>query len=353
MHYKKLILIPVVLGVMVLSLILVKRNQEIRRGAAGGAKATIILSPETVTVEADAKFEISVTTSSEATVSAIKLMVCHMANVEIEKQESDLSLFNMYLNKVDDIDGNKCEEVVMTGMTSGDKLPNGLFKLFRIGFVAKTIGSGVVRVVADKSNIVGPSGPIDIDANIADVKIEVISAIPIITSVLTPTSTDTLTPTTTPVITDVLTPTDTLTPTPTYGPDREWWTCDGEKCVVGTNVCNSEKVLAGECFYGTECPTDFCKKATATLTPTQTSTPTPTPIVCKSCEEEKSAYKGKGRSLGDYNCDGIINLVDFNVWRNEGIDDEKVFDYWRSDGDCKGSSNVWDYSRWRENYLKQ
>lgn len=75
-------------------------------------------------------------------------------------------------------------------------------------------------------------------------------------------------------------------------------------------------------------------------------------LICVRCKDLKINYVGQDITGGDYNCDGIVTLGDFTVWRNEGIDNELNVPV-RSDGDCSGKVTVNDYSWWRKKYLEQ
>lgn len=56
--------------------------------------------------------------------------------------------------------------------------------------------------------------------------------------------------------------------------------------------------------------------------------------------------------LGDANCDGIINGLDFSFWRYEAIDGVKNVvngqSIWSADFDCSGIVNIVDFSIWRK-----
>jgi len=73
---------------------------------------------------------------------------------------------------------------------------------------------------------------------------------------------------------------------------------------------------------------------TPTITPI--STPIPTVILC--------ARKGEG----DANCDGVINILDFEIWRREflGIDTTT-----KSDFDSSGGVTILDFEIWRRGFL--
>ena len=152
------------------------------------------------------------------------------------------------------------------------------------------------------------------------------------TLTLTPTPTATRTPTLTPTatstprISNTPTPTATRTPTPTITPTIMPWAGVCKKVVNKTEI-----------------------KITLTLTPM----PTIDHPECKfRCEQIRTNYIRPNKWGGDYNCDGIVSTGDFNVWRNEVIN--QIFTKGRieADGTCDGRSSIWDYSFWRQKYLK-
>ena len=114
------------LGLLVvigLSLWLVKRQQDLRRGAAGLKTALLILSPESVGATINDNFDINFSVSTEATMSAAKLNICYPTNVDLESQNTELADFNLYVNAVGESGEEKCVEIVLTGITRY-KLPS-------------------------------------------------------------------------------------------------------------------------------------------------------------------------------------------------------------------------------------
>lgn len=73
------------------------------------------------------------------------------------------------------------------------------------------------------------------------------------------------------------------------------------------------------------------------------------PIVCKKCSGEPS--KAKGNS----NCDRSVNMLDFEIWRNEaydqgGLEDAQkgvVSNKWNADFDCNGKVMLVEFEIWR------
>ena len=66
----------------------------------------------------------------------------------------------------------------------------------------------------------------------------------------------------------------------------------------------------------------------------------------------KPMYIGKGG--GDANCDGLVNGVDYSIWRKEYIDICKTLpvirNTWEADFNCDGTVGAYDYSLWRRGY---
>lgn len=64
----------------------------------------------------------------------------------------------------------------------------------------------------------------------------------------------------------------------------------------------------------------------------------------------------KGKQKGDANCDGLVDSVDYSVWRKEYLDGLRTGGRWEADftgpnGTCDGIVNTIDYSLWRMQYI--
>ncbi len=76
----------------------------------------------------------------------------------------------------------------------------------------------------------------------------------------------------------------------------------------------------------------------------------PTAATCAKCAD--ASAKGKG----DANCNGVVDLVDYSIWREEfniakcGTD-TATRNNWKADFDCNGLVNMADYNIWRNNYI--
>lgn len=81
--------------------------------------------------------------------------------------------------------------------------------------------------------------------------------------------------------------------------------------------------------------------------PDPTLTPTLVPTGAQGCSP---CPVGQGdRSKGDANCDGVINVLDFSIWRLEYQDkrgDENPGDNWRADFNCNSLVTMADFSIW-------
>ncbi len=122
--------------------------------------------------------------------------------------------------------------------------------------------------------------------------------------------------------------------------------CERDMCLT---CSNGPSGCCGSWTQSKSCPIPTATRAptpttvvspTATKTPTPTSNPsvtiTPTPGTCSK------------KAQGDANCDGIINLQDFEAWRAEfvGGSTTKTADF---NKDTK--VNLLDYEVWRSHYI--
>jgi len=57
------------------------------------------------------------------------------------------------------------------------------------------------------------------------------------------------------------------------------------------------------------------------------------------------------KSIGDYNCDGIVNGLDYTWWKQEFVDKLQHEGKWQASHICSLTVSSEDYSRWRFNYL--
>jgi len=85
-----------------------------------------------------------------------------------------------------------------------------------------------------------------------------------------------------------------------------------------------------------------------------TPTPTPTPV-CLICKETVSGYTAVDRKGGDYNCDKVVDGLDYNIWREEYINHTKKEYYYRADHLCgentSSTVSLQGYTKWHDSYL--
>lgn len=360
------------LGLLVvigLSLWLVKRQQDLRRGAAGLKNALLILSPESVGATIGDNFDINFSVSTEATMSAVKLNVCYPNIVDLEQQTTELEFFDLYVNAVGESGGEKCVEIVLTGITSDDKLPSKFFKLLKLNFVAKQTGRGVVKIDTAKSQMVGVGGEIAFDSGINEVVVSVNDEngqgggggmkywkCDPVTKICEEIGQDECEQLDENCLVNENCPIDYscvgTTITPTLSPETmKYWLCDetNKTCEeISETTCN---LLGSDCKKSADCPEGYvCSEIT--ITPIETIiTGTPITIACQDCKTLNSDYVGNGRHGGDYNCDGTVNGSDFIVWRREALDKIMKYNCWQADGSGDDKVSLQDYSLWRERYL--
>lgn len=54
-------------------------------------------------------------------------------------------------------------------------------------------------------------------------------------------------------------------------------------------------------------------------------------------------------SKGDFDCNGIVDLIDFDIWNREYLNNTQTL---KSDVNGDGKASLYDYEIWRANYLK-
>ena len=106
---------------------------------------------------------------------------------------------------------------------------------------------------------------------------------------------------------------------------------------AGVLVCKKEGGCPGGC--GIECVIPEITD-TITETPEPTKKPTEIPISCAVCKQ-----------IGDYNCDEVVNGIDYTWWKQEFVDKLQHEGKWQASHDCSDKVTPEDYSRWRYNYL--
>jgi hypothetical protein len=171
---------------------------------------------------------------------------------------------------------------------------------------------------------------------------------------------------------------------------QSWLEYDGSVGItvpmVGTDLRFPYKVKPADVFSGVyEFNIDFIGDKTKYAhkiqtvivkcgSPTLIPTPTLAPIICGGLDQKCCLdYKGdkfcdrdlicdldeslcrvacpRCKSIGDYNCDGKVNGLDYSWWKQEFIDKVQHDGKWEASHICKTVSSE-DYSVWRYNYLK-
>jgi len=125
---------------------------------------------------------------------------------------------------------------------------------------------------------------------------------------------------------------------------KDWWGVPFDnKCfpkskdLTCARACDPPNIgPVSSCMTALPKPTDVI-----TDTPVVTDTPEPTEVpTCPSC-----------KAVGDYNCDGVVNGLDYTWWKQEFVDKLQHEGKWQASHDCSEKITSEDYSRWRYNYL--
>jgi len=273
---KGLLIFLILLSALVVSLVLIRRPQEVRKKAAPGDVQVWFLPEEIATVSRGDSFSVYLVLNladQEMTGFTIKISYPQDLLTITEDGVTFNSAFpndpnNVILKKVDN-GAIYLSAVSFNGATGILGISDPWIKL---DFTVKAFGSGLVRLVNNVAEyspyqVVGINGDLDVVNRSGGTAIEItynLAPVPTLaptnTPTLMPTATPTLMPTATPTLMPTVTPTltPTLTPTPTNTP---------------------------------------------TLTPTPTNTPTitPTEVPCQ-------------KSIGDADCNGTIEMNDFIIW---------------------------------------
>jgi len=112
--------------------------------------------------------------------------------------------------------------------------------------------------------------------------------------------------------------------------------------IIGDNYINLKQILPWRCLDAKPGFRDMFRLQNLTTLASYSTgtfpTPTPTVILC--------TRKGEG----DANCDGVINILDFETWRREflGIDTTTKADF-----DSSGGVTILDFEIWRRGFLGQ
>lgn len=125
-------------------------------------------------------------------------------------------------------------------------------------------------------------------------------------------------------------------------------TCDGKP--EGTMECSlqSLKTCKNGAWTTTACPSGYeCNNAGYGVVQCVPSSTPGTPDT-GTCQNRCMAGLPTSNS-GNANCDAVVNIVDFSVWRSEAIDKTAGN---KADFDCNGVVNIVDFSIWRNTVFK-
>jgi len=354
--FSKLIGLLILIGALAGAVLLVQRIQETRRGATYGGIDMIFLPSDKVLKKGD-RFTVTVNFDAKELKPAgvdlrIKYDQVKLRAVDIEpvKKES-IGGLAFFQESVDVLD-TRIDQVNGYIYLAGINMEESESKMVSVQALARmhfeVIGSGGVATVSldgGYNNMVSgfrSDGGADLDLAISAIKAgkytiegivgptKSITVLPSKTVTRTPTKTNIL-----PVVTKTLVPvvTGVIKTTPTL--------IDGCPKIVVPEGCYLEKVncinINAPC-----CPVLRCSKTTVTgpvLTGTENK--------CEVCSN------GRDKSKGDANCDGGVNLTDFEFWRSEMFDQGAMMgtirNNWKSDFDCDGKVTVFDFEQWRKN----
>jgi hypothetical protein len=165
---KSLILIPVLLGVLALTLTLVKQRQETRRGAAGTlGSATLMFDKTDVEVKKGGDFDVSLVLGVKARISGSTWVLCHSPKLSITKEDiipikggNEETPFSIYHSNLDDRDGQKCFSLTLLVEKPSDYLIGSnedtqVISLFKMNFLANETGEAEIKLMSNDSDLVG------------------------------------------------------------------------------------------------------------------------------------------------------------------------------------------------------
>jgi len=162
-----LILIPVLLGILALTLTLVRQRQETRRGAADEIDLTMILNPQSVEVEKDKTFDVDFAVNTSKYLTSSSFIFCYTPNISVTSEDDMVGWTHQagvsskytlsYKADLTENDGdNKCSQVVLLYMSAYDKekmIPiDTLTNILKIKFRANEAGEGSVYLLTDSGD---------------------------------------------------------------------------------------------------------------------------------------------------------------------------------------------------------
>jgi len=334
-NFFKLIGLLILIGALAGAVFLVQRIQETRRGATYGGVDLIFLPSDkalkkgerfTVTVNFDAKEFKPAGVDLRIKYDQTRLRAIDIVPVVKESIEG-LAFFQ----KSEDVLDTRIDQAKGYIYLAGINMEESEAKMVSVQALARihfeAIGSGGVATVTLDSGynnmITGfrSDGGTDLDLAISAIKVGKYT----LEGTVLPTKTITVLPSKTVTLVPVLTGVVKVTPT----------FIDGCPKIVVPDGCYLEKV---------NCPVLRC--------PGTTVKPT-SPVATGTANKCQVCSNGRDKSKGDANCDGGVDLTDFEFWRSEMFDQGgylgTIRNTWKSDFDCDGKVTVFDFEQWRKN----
>lgn len=338
---------------LIVSLKLASTSQEIRKKAATSG-VSLGLNPSTINNTASGEtFSVGVTIDTgDDTVSAAELHLTY-DQTKLEAQSISAGSYLPVVLSTGQVGGGNAS-IILGSQPTEPKKGSGILATISFKTLTPSI-SNIDFASSTQVAAIGKTGNVLQSANDAQVIINPLpSATPLPT--LTPIPTDTPIPTVTPIPTEIPTaapiPTDmpTITPIPTNTPIQ---TATPTATPPSTSpICVQPPLCVNA---SPPCPLNTPPSGWCPVTPIPTIIPTATPIVeptsppasITTQPSPTSSCPRKGE--GDANCDGKVDLLDFEIWRKELNGEATTKD---SDFDSSGKVNLVDFEIWRKEFLK-
>ena len=351
-NFFKLIGLLILIGALAGAVFLVQRIQETRRGATYGGVDLIFLPSDkalkkgerfTVTVNFDAKEFKPAGVDLRIKYDQTRLRAIDIVPVVKESIEG-LAFFQ----KSEDVLDTRIDQAKGYIYLAGINMEESEAKMVSVQALARihfeAIGSGGVATVTLDSGynnmITGfrSDGGTDLDLAISAIKVGKYT----LEGTVLPTKTITVLPSKTVTLVPVLTGVVKVTPT----------FIDGCPKIVVPDGCYLEKVncidIVAPCCPVLRCPGTTVKPTSPIATVKPTS-----PVATGTANKCQVCSNGRDKSKGDANCDGGVDLTDFEFWRSEMFDQGgylgTIRNNWKSDYDCDGKVTVFDFEQWRKN----
>lgn len=297
----KVLTFLILAGAVIAGVILVQKNQETRRGAAANATSSRVL-PSALSKNLGDTFQVQVwfdTGSSSDLLDGAEFEIAYDAT-KLAYVGADFQNGYEDVSGVINNNGVLQFKVIKIARSSG-----GAIEVVLLNFKSLALGTQNIVVRNAKLQISNQSTLWNVPMNIASVL-----------SILTPTS----------IPTPTATPTTAIT---RYTCNSVTYTCS----LAANGAFINQASCQTNCVAPTAAPT-LKPTLTPTMTPTSTPRPTaiPTPILI----------------LADVDGNGVVNLADFGLWKNEYLG--KVTTK-RADVDGNDVVNLADFGLWKNEYL--